>query len=95
MISFSKTKQMKNCIRCFEFFHNSNNNFMLQSIFILNDLMKNMNKKKIKTSEPFGSALWLDLLPCRTFAVGSLQRHVRCLAYPATGHLQLVGCTLS
>jgi hypothetical protein len=31
--------------------------------------MKNMSKKKLKTSEPFGSALWPDLLRYRTFAV--------------------------
>ena len=62
LFSFSKTKQMKSCIRCFEFFLNSNNNFSLQSIFILNDFIKNMSKKKLQTSEPFGSALWPNLL---------------------------------
>ena len=65
--------------------------FISFTLLILNDLMKNMSKKKLKTSEPFGSALWPDLLRYRTFAVGSLQRHVRGLAYPATGRLQLSG----
>jgi len=44
------------------------NNFVLFWLHS-NDLMKNMSKKKLKTSEPFGSILWLDLLRCRTFAV--------------------------
>jgi hypothetical protein len=31
--------------------------------------MKNMSKKKFKTSEPFGSALWLNLLRYRIVAI--------------------------
>jgi hypothetical protein len=58
-----------NCIRCFEFFKILNNNYRLYSILNLNDLIKKVSQKKFKTSEPFGSALWPNLLRYRTFAI--------------------------
>jgi len=53
--------------------------------------MKNMSKKKLKTSEPFGSVLWPNLLRYRPLAISALWLRGRCLAYSATGRLQLLG----
>ena len=58
----------------------------------MNNFIKMMSKEKFKTSEPFGSALWPNLLRYRTFAIV----HYDCMsdsgAYSATGRLQFLGC---
>jgi hypothetical protein len=82
MIIFSKTKQMKWGANPFltllylkiafavlSFSNNINNTYKLQLIFIGNHFIKTVSKEKLKTSEPFGSILWPDLLRYRIFAV--------------------------
>jgi hypothetical protein len=51
------------------FSHRINNNNKLGLISIRNNFIKMMSKKKLKTSEPFGSALWPNLLRYRPLAI--------------------------
>jgi hypothetical protein len=53
--------------------------------------MKNMSKKKLKTSEPFGSALWLNMQGIGHAAIVELLQVTDNAADSATGRLQLLG----
>ena len=60
---------------------------------MLNDLIKKMSKKKLKTSEPFGSGPVAGSAALPDICSSVLRLHIRCLAYSATGRLQFLGCS--
>jgi len=60
--AYIKDLYLKIAFAVLNFLTKKNDNYRLYSILTLNYLIKNVSKKKFKTSEPFGSALWMNLL---------------------------------